>query len=142
MNTNTKITQDQIQKVIKMPVKILFRNSIKLLRTYPSKNRDKIREDLILDYKDGAKLTNAQDIEKALEYARKGLIHIMAYNLIRNELIYGDTSNIYIDATSPIPAGKVNEKKNAAEVEKLQKIINKSNEVSKKNKSEKFDYFT
>jgi hypothetical protein len=135
MNISTKITNEDIQRVIKMPVKILLRNSIKLLKTYPSINRDKIRNDLILDYKDGAKLNDKEEIDKAIDMARKGLIHIMAYNKIRNELLYGKNYHLHVDATTPVPKTKEINKAYKEDMEKLEKTIKNSKP------DDQFEYF-
>jgi hypothetical protein len=135
MNISTKITNEDIQRVMQMPIKIMLRNSIKLLRTYPSINRDKIRSDLILDYKDGALLTNKEEIDKAIDYGRKGLIHIMAYNKIRNELLYGNSYNIHIDATTPVPKTKKIQKAHKEDMDKLEKTLKNSKP------NDQFEYF-
>jgi hypothetical protein len=128
MKNMTKVSQEDIKKVMQMPVKILLRNSIKLLKTYPSVNRDAIKRDLILDYKDGAKLTDQEEISKALEMGRKGLVHIMGYNLIRNELL-SDNPTVHIDATTPIP-------QNPKLKKKMDEMMNNA-----KNKEAKYEYF-
>jgi hypothetical protein len=131
MNSNLlKVSQEEVKKVMKMPVKILFRNSLKLLKTYPSKNRDLIKKDLILDYKDGAKLKDPEEIDKALDMARKGLVHLMGYNLIRNELVSGSGA-LHIDATTASPVDS-NQKKKMEEAIKKQK---------QKKSDEKYEYF-
>jgi hypothetical protein len=137
MNLSTKITNEEIQRVMGMEVRILLRNSIKLLKTYPSVNRDQIRSDLILDYKDGAKLTNKEEIDKAIDTGRKGLIHIMAYNKIRHELLFGKNYNIHVDATTPVPKNRDTTKAHKEDMEKLEKTLKNS-----KKPDDQFEYFT
>jgi hypothetical protein len=131
MNPNVlKVSQDEIKRVMKMPVKILLRNSLKLLKTYPSKNRDLMKKDIVLDYKDGAKLTDKEEIDKAIELARKGLVHLMGYDLIMKELLSDNTGAMHIDAGTPQPV-------DAKQKKKMEEMLKQAEEKQK----EKYEYF-
>jgi hypothetical protein len=106
-----KVSQDEIAKVLKMPVKILLRKSLKLLKTYPSMNRDALKRDIVLDYKDGAKLRNRDEFDRALEMGRKFLVHLMGHELIRRELLSDNLGTLNIDVTTQVPLDKKKVKK-------------------------------
>jgi len=87
-----KLSTKDYEKVKDLPINIVYRYTLKLIRTYPSMTRDAVRESLILDYQDGKLLTDNKKIEEGVYQARGFLHHLMTYELIMRELGREDTN--------------------------------------------------
>jgi len=78
-----------------LPIPLIFRYSLKLIRSYPSIKRDEMRENMILDYHEGKTYADEDKIEQALYSARGFLHHLITYELIMRELKKNDGSTVY-----------------------------------------------
>lgn len=96
-----------------LPIPLIFRYSLKLIRTYPSMKRDEMKENMILDYHEGKTLTDEDKIEQALYSARGFLHHLITYELIMRELKKEDGSTVYHKfdmGVNQLPVDKKNSK--------------------------------
>lgn len=94
INLATMTTKDY-EKVKDLPLNMVYRYTLKLIRTYPSVRRDAIREALLLDVQDYKKLRDEKEIEAAIYQARGFLHHLMTYELVMRELNRTDTNKFY-----------------------------------------------
>jgi hypothetical protein len=108
---NLSVKDYDVIKELSIP--LIFRYSLKLIRTYPSIKRDEMRENMILDYQEGKTYTDEQKVEEALYSARGFLHHLITYELIMRELNKNDGSTVYHKfdmGVNQLPVEKKNKK--------------------------------
>lgn len=82
-----KIYLRDLESINNLNILIIYRRSLKLLRTYSSVSRDNLKIGLIEDYKEKSKLTNPEEIKNAINYAKDGLKHFYTHEIQRREML-------------------------------------------------------
>lgn len=77
------------------------------MKTYPSKNRDAMKEAILDDVKDWKKLEDDLEIRKAQKKMRMLYAHLLMYNLKIEELKSEESGAI----DKPLPFREINRKK-------------------------------
>jgi hypothetical protein len=90
-----KLTPNEYEKIKDLPINLVYRYSLKLVRTYPSIKRDAIRESMILDYQDGRKFTDQKQIEGGIYQAKGFLHHLITYQMVMEEMRRSDKNDFY-----------------------------------------------
>ena len=75
-----------MQQIADLSLKALYRGILKGLKTYPSIKRKELREEAILEFRDGKRLKDKKEIEKGYRKARIAYAHIMLYNMKMEQL--------------------------------------------------------
>jgi hypothetical protein len=89
------LTPSEYDKIKELPLNLVYRYSLKLIRTYPSIKRQEMRESMILDYNDGKILNDPKKIEEGLYQARGFLHHLMTYEMVMKEMKREDTNKFF-----------------------------------------------
>lgn len=89
------LTTNDYDKIKDLPLNLIFRYSLKLIRNYPSAKKEDMREAMILDYHDGKKFKTEKEIEGGFYQAKGFLHHLITYELIMKELKREDTNKFY-----------------------------------------------
>lgn len=74
-----------VEKIPKMSVLNLYRNSLKLVRLYPSITKDNMREAIIEDYREFSQLKDQKEIDEAIRNGQMGLRHLMSNEVQRRK---------------------------------------------------------
>lgn len=129
-----KIYYRDVEKIPTLSVLMLYRKSLKLIRTYPSITKDAMRETILIEYREKSSLTNPKDIDLEIKNAQGGLRHIYLNEIQRRQL---NDIPIYYDEEEE----KV-EKEKLKEVEERKRIKRKiALEKQAKREQEKFEKF-
>eukprot|EP00354_Favella_ehrenbergii_P001649 CAMPEP_0170462480 /NCGR_PEP_ID=MMETSP0123-20130129/7967_1 /TAXON_ID=182087 /ORGANISM="Favella ehrenbergii, Strain Fehren 1" /LENGTH=76 /DNA_ID=CAMNT_0010727705 /DNA_START=1511 /DNA_END=1741 /DNA_ORIENTATION=- len=75
-----------MEKLEELSVKTMYRLILKAMKTYPSRNREIMREAIILDVHDWAKLTDELEQAKALKKLRMLYGHVTMWNMKMEEV--------------------------------------------------------
>jgi len=118
-----KISTKDYDKIKELPLNLIFRYTLKLIRTYPSIKRDEMRENIILDYKDGKYLQDQEKILEAVYQARGFLHHLLTYELVMRQFGRDDTNKFEF------------------KVDMLPNIMGVEKGSKNKNKEEDYEYF-
>ena len=90
-----RLTPNDYDKIKDLPMSLVYRYSLKLIRTYPSIKRDDIREAMILEYQDGKLSKDSKQIESGIYQARGFLHHLITYDMVMSEMRRTDTNKFY-----------------------------------------------
>ena len=83
-----------MEKIEELTVKTMYRAILKGIKTYPSKNRDIMREAIVLDVRDWAKVTDDLEKAKAMKKMRMLYGHIVMWNMKMEEVKRTDTEKV------------------------------------------------
>jgi hypothetical protein len=97
-----KLCAKDQDKIKFLPITLLFRYSLKLVRTYPSIKKEEMREELILEYHEKKNLKDSEEIQNAIFSARAFLSHLITYNLLVRELNREDTNRVHSNVTTDL----------------------------------------
>jgi len=90
-----KVSLKDLDNIKELPILLIYRKSLILLKNYPSIKRKEIREAVIEDYHEFKNLTDEDEIKKAHKNAWSGLSHLILYELKRQEFL--DDSIVKVD---------------------------------------------
>ncbi len=105
-------------KIKELPINIVYRYLLKLMRTYPSTTRDAVRESLILDFQENKTLTDTNKINDQIGQARGFLHHVLTYEIVRHEMDRVDTNKFTYNPPSILPNHQGVSTESAEEVKK------------------------
>jgi len=90
-----KVSLKDLDNIKELPILLIYRKSLILLKNYPSIKRKEIREAVIEDYHEFKNLTDEDEIKKAHKNAWSGLSHLILCELKRQEFL--DDSIVKVD---------------------------------------------
>ena len=95
-----------MEKLENITVKTLYREILKAVRTYPSKNRQAFRQAIIEDVHDWKKITDEDKKAQAIKKMKMLYGHLTMWNVKMNEVNRVDTDKV----NKTMPYGDINKK--------------------------------
>ena len=95
-----------MEKLEELSVRTLYRLILKGMKTYPSSNRAVIRQAIVDDVHDWAKLQDEDEIAKAKKKMKMLYGHVTMWNIKMEEVMQTDTDRV----DKPLPFKDINRK--------------------------------
>ena len=96
-----------MEKIEELTVKTMYRTILKAMKTYPSSNRAMMREAIVLDVRDWAKIEDETEKAKALKKLKMLYGHVYMWTLKMEEVRNLQSYEI----EKPLPFKDINRKK-------------------------------
>ena len=75
-----------VEKIPSLSVLMLYRRSLKLIRDFPSANKENMRETLMEEYRENSTLTNQEEIKQKIRDGQGALRYIYSNEVQRRNL--------------------------------------------------------
>lgn len=145
-----KIYKNDIKKIPNLSIAILYRKSLKLIRTYPSIKRDEMRNLIIEEYTINKYIIDDEKkVKEERERAKSVLYHLYTYEAARRELVDEMFFNDEIDEKNYYNKINLDKKRRTSSIKEINLGYGQSdmmfnrNEKSNKNDNddEEYEYF-